>query len=250
MDDLTFLTTVCISDDNAASNISIPLDGLKLWLDADDAATITIGTGVSQWTDKSGAGNTVVQATGALQPTYVDDVQNGRPILRFNGTSQYMAKTTPSSLVGLAEYTCFCVNKADDTVGTRVVFGCYESTGNQRSWRVIRTNSAAGRTVNISSSGTGTDSTLTVAGTNAQFTLTYFTVDDADITLVNDGNSDTGVAATPSFAGTSALYIGINDPAAEAWWDGDIGEIIFYNRVLAAGEITQVTSYLETKWGL
>ncbi len=45
--------------------------GLSLWLDAADPTTVTIATGVSQWLDKSGRSNHVLQATGANQPSYV-----------------------------------------------------------------------------------------------------------------------------------------------------------------------------------
>ena len=54
-----------------ASTVSfLPTDisGLSLWLDADDATTITIATGVSQWDDKSGVGNDVSQLSASLQP--------------------------------------------------------------------------------------------------------------------------------------------------------------------------------------
>lgn len=46
--------------------------GLALWLDADDAATITLnGSNVSQWRDKSGNGWHMSQAIAASQPAYV-----------------------------------------------------------------------------------------------------------------------------------------------------------------------------------
>lgn len=41
-----------------------------LWLDASDAGTITIDTGVSQWADKSGNNRNAAQTTASLQPAY------------------------------------------------------------------------------------------------------------------------------------------------------------------------------------
>lgn len=59
-----------------------------LWLDAADAATITLnGSTVSQWNDKSGNGRNVVQATASAQPTYTASGLNGGPALTFNSAN-------------------------------------------------------------------------------------------------------------------------------------------------------------------
>jgi len=58
---------------------------LALWLDAEDASTITLnGSDVSQWDDKSGNGNHAAQAVAASQPARVT---NG---IQFDGTDDYM----------------------------------------------------------------------------------------------------------------------------------------------------------------
>ena len=69
-----------------------------LWLDADDASTITLnGSTVSQWNDKSGNNRHVIQPTAAWQPTYAPSGLNGRPSLAFDGgppsptTSDYLS---------------------------------------------------------------------------------------------------------------------------------------------------------------
>jgi len=67
------------------------LGTLSLWLDADDATTITIATGVSQWNDKSGNGYHVSQGTGSNQPAYVTNVRNGRAAVRFDGTDDRLS---------------------------------------------------------------------------------------------------------------------------------------------------------------
>lgn len=53
---------------------------LALWLDADDASTITLnGSNVSQWDDKSGNNRHASQATAANQPAYLTTGFNGKP---------------------------------------------------------------------------------------------------------------------------------------------------------------------------
>ena len=59
---------------------------LALWLDAEDAASITLnGTDVAQWDDKSGNGRNASQATAANQPAYLATGFNGKPTLQTDG---------------------------------------------------------------------------------------------------------------------------------------------------------------------
>lgn len=51
---------------------------------------ITIVTGVSNWQSIAGGRNSLVQATGANQPTYTPGALNGRAGLATNGTTQFM----------------------------------------------------------------------------------------------------------------------------------------------------------------
>lgn len=248
MDPLRFLTTVCVG---GSGTELIPSLGLQLWLDATDASTITIVTGVSQWADKSGKGNTVVQATEALQPTYETNVQNGCSVVRFNGSSQYMAKTSPTNLVGLSNMTCFVVSIADTDVSTDTLVGCFETQGNQRSWVIIRANGDPRRWFFTSSDGTNSTGDARVATGTGGWGLTTctLTTDDQSITFKGVTGTDTTITL-PTFNGTSPLYIGINDPVDGSYWDGDIGEVIFYNRLLSASEIAQVQGYLQRKWNI
>lgn len=62
-----------------------------LWLDADDASTITEDVGVSVWADKSTVGTRdVAQATGADQPSYNATAK----AVEFNGTSHYLCNSS------------------------------------------------------------------------------------------------------------------------------------------------------------
>jgi hypothetical protein len=69
------------------------------WYDADDAGTFSFGTGVniSQWNDKSGNGNHVVQATSGSQPDYdTTNTINGLPVVTFDGIDDRMDKSSLS----------------------------------------------------------------------------------------------------------------------------------------------------------
>jgi hypothetical protein len=57
------------------------------WYESDSGVT---GDPVSAWADKAGSDD-FAQGTGAAQPTVVNDVLNGFPVLRFDGDDDYLA---------------------------------------------------------------------------------------------------------------------------------------------------------------
>src|SRR5690606_16469989 len=73
-----------------------------LWLDASD---LTSAGALSSWADKSGAGNTVTQATSGSQPVVVLDELNGLPVVRFDGEndrlSTSLSTTSPEPITYL-----------------------------------------------------------------------------------------------------------------------------------------------------
>ncbi|OBQ32885.1 MAG: hypothetical protein AN487_21545, partial [Anabaena sp. CRKS33] len=72
---------------------------LALWLDAEDAASITLnGSTVSQWNDKSGNARNVSQATAANQPTLTTSGLNGKPVLTFDG-ADWLFNANPGALL-------------------------------------------------------------------------------------------------------------------------------------------------------
>jgi len=88
---------------------------LCLWLDAFDKNTIILnGTTVSQWRDKSGAGNTVSQGTSTSQPGYValtGSTSATQPFIDFtvNQPSTLSTGANPNLPVGNTPRTIFSV---------------------------------------------------------------------------------------------------------------------------------------------
>jgi hypothetical protein len=68
---------------------------LALWLDAQDAASITLnGSTVSQWSDKSGNLRHLSQGVAANQPTYLPVGFSGKPSLRTDGNDSLQIGAT------------------------------------------------------------------------------------------------------------------------------------------------------------
>lgn len=81
--------------------------GLKLWLKADAGVTLN-GSTVSQWDDQSGNGNHASQSTASYQPTFVANQLNGKPVLRFDGSNDFLNGILIESSTKIA---IFCVAK-------------------------------------------------------------------------------------------------------------------------------------------
>jgi hypothetical protein len=65
--------------------------GLEFWLDAADTATITLNSGnVSEWRDKSGKARHGTQATAGSQPAYGTNTLNGRNLVLFDGSDDFI----------------------------------------------------------------------------------------------------------------------------------------------------------------
>lgn len=65
--------------------------GLQVWFKADSGtSTTTDGVAISQWNDSSGNTRHATQATGSLQPIYKAAIQNGLPVVRFDGADDQL----------------------------------------------------------------------------------------------------------------------------------------------------------------
>lgn len=72
--------------------------GLEAWYDASVASSITIETGVKQWSDLSGKGRHLTQAVTNNQPAYNSVTLNGKPTVTFDGANDRMITTATFSI--------------------------------------------------------------------------------------------------------------------------------------------------------
>ena len=96
-----------------------------LWLDAADASTITTVSGaVSQWNDKSGNGRNATQATAGNRPATGTATLNGRNVIRYDATDDFLSLSNTAGLASATAFYFFGVRRssvaaAADTVTTR-----------------------------------------------------------------------------------------------------------------------------------
>jgi hypothetical protein len=65
--------------------------GLIAWYEADRISGVSAdATAVASWTDLSGLGHHLVQATGAKQPLLKTAIVSGYPVVRFDGSNDFL----------------------------------------------------------------------------------------------------------------------------------------------------------------
>ena len=236
--------------------------GLQLWLDASDTSTITESSGsVSQWNDKSGYGNNATEGVGARQPTTGTRTLGGRNILDFDGTDDSLIVAPSDS-----------INNLFATGGTMLFVGVPDSDGGGNFGRIID-KTPNGLNVFVQNEVTTTlqpRMTVPFSTTSGDWKTTANSVDlDVGniIAMTYDGSATTNNPAftingeaeaeteTSAPVGTikddsaNSLYIG-NNSFFNRGFDGGFAELLIYDRVLSAAEITLVNNYLTNKWGI
>lgn len=228
--------SISSSDDTSAIN-------MVFWLKADTIIGLDDGDDVATWPDSSSGNNDAVAGDA---PIFKVNQINGLPVVRFDGSANYMTADAVASYV-TSEHTLFFVIKPDATVYTGGPGG-----------RSLYSTHNSGVNVDISF----------ISGTDGSFGyLTDLTVIDQDlreetniIGIYKETSSATGYL-NGSEAETVAHSLGgsANQFSIGQEWDsatpsdfywGDIGEIIMYDGILTDAQREQTEGYLAHKYGL
>lgn len=213
--------------------------GLQLWLDADDASTFTYSSAnvVSQWNDKSGNGRHASQGTVASQPLRVGYAQNGRAVVRFDGSNDYL--TSASTISGTA-FTYIAAFMRNTTKLDQILF----TQGGTSGFYSFKTASAANNVMYGFATPAGLQS-LTATQLNWYYVGSM--VFNGASSFIRVG-TETGVTGTTGSATQSGFGVGGSSSGVESWW-GVICELAVYNRVLTSDERRGVEMYMAAKWG-
>ena len=264
---LTFVAAVGFAPTSIAS--------CSLWLDADDASSMTLnGSGVSEWRNKSVDDTGLfdgVQSNSSYQPTTVASEINGRSVVRFDGSDDKLnfsgsaSRRAPSSTSG--EITSFIVMKKTGTPSGREVMTIYglrsDTTvpggvyGTTFLWYDRKMASPVyASLVVFGTAGWG----ITYDANSSSPSMFSFARDSSNHQFYHTGSHVTAVSAGETTLNASPLYPTSNSYIYGQYggggssfpypFYGDIAELICYSRKLSTSEREQVESYLGAKWGI
>ena len=239
--------------DSVGSFLPNTYSNLVLWLDAHDSSTLTKSANrVSQWTDKSPAGNTVVQATGGSQPLYVASAINSRPAIQFrdDGSTRFFFLTDAVSLDYTALHGFIVFNRLTDLGASETQFGKWSPTSNLREFRslinssdfyALQTTSDGSTVVAANVSGAVSTSTNYIGEFNWPGSTT--------INATKNNGTNVSNTITSVFAGAAPLTVGANGNGGEPF-AGYISEILLYKAALSTAQRLQILKYLAQKWAI
>jgi hypothetical protein len=244
---------------------------LALWLDADDAGTITLnGSNVSQWDDKSGNARHVSQGSASAQPEFAATGLNSKPTLRFNsptsGRHLLSSVNFPSMTGGVSAIVVSQVETQANwngyvSVGALVAntsnFEFYRQTGGNSGNLVIAANrDQPGGNPNFRYRN-NTDTPPAQGSPHIATAVISGATGLAGFMSVNGGgNLSLGTEhPTGTFIpqGTGIIRVGVGyfsgDTAASAM-RGRISEIVMSASPWATDDRQRLEGYLAWKWGL
>jgi hypothetical protein len=276
----SIVTAIALASEVRAAFAPTDITGLQLWLDANDvngdgiANNPSSGTAVSSWVDKSGQVHNASQATAANQPSVQNSVIGGQSVMRFVGTAAFDANqdflVTSGYRPSLASgYTVFIVQQYP-LLSNGTYLSTASATTGQNGDLIRLLDSAAPANGSPHSGGTpgvrvfsgfnGTSGFYDAAGMDGPNTAGILAVSNSSISgggagsikVDLDGSNLLTTAASRSTSTTHDMNIGNADAIATGTfpYDGDIAEILIYQKVLSASEANQVGAYLQSKYSI
>jgi len=214
------------------------------WYDAADTNTITASGGaVSQWSDKSGNGNHVMQGTSTARPTTASRTLNGLNVIDFDGSNDELLDTTFASLSSL-NLSIFAVQQHDRL-----------DVQSMTAWGLGRNTIEDGLIIHSSF-----DAVFTFGYRYPENKPVYYT-ENTNVELLSyvksgtssqqawvDGVSRGVQSAVVTTFTTQRLALGSRFSAN--YLDGGIGEFIVMPSAVPEGDRQKLEGYLAHKWGL
>lgn len=233
------------------------LTGLNVLLKADDVGTsLADFDPVTTWSDRSGGGHDVTQATAGSKPTFRTRNANGKPVIAFDGGDYLASSAFASPTQGASVLAVIQMSALDDVYRTLFTHAAAATWTSPYARVLMRTMSQTdGGGFNawqcaIEDAGLGANfvDTIGPGGVSTSLMIIEFFYDQANLRIFINGThyqtkARTGVIASS----TQPLFIGADTIPGDFYW-GNIGEIVYYNRGLNTTEQEQIERYLTGRW--
>jgi hypothetical protein len=219
------------------------LSDLSIWLDANDAASITIDNyyTADEWRDKSGNERHVSNQVGDPQ-TGLRTI-NGLNVIDF--TSSRMATSSIASWLNNTSYTIIAVTQFDNNTGA---FMGTEGGGNNQ----IMHHGYFGSNWTLSQFGGGNGTSWSTSLSSTTPVLSVTTAAHPTFEAWINGTSlGINTASSTQLSATGPFNIG--RPESDGGWgyyDGTIAEIIIISDEITSVKRQKIEGYLAHKWGL
>lgn len=226
--------------------------GLQANFNAKDITGLSNLDPLTTWVD-SGGSNTVTQATGTMKPTYLTAGFNGRPTVSFDGGDN-MFRASTTMLASNTGFTGFFVGTLATLGAFRDIVSVDGLTANGFLFRTVNTN-----ILNLSASSTGVgldilvpSSQLFVANEEVWGMIKYDSA-TGNYEVQFRGVTDAGTTGPGTIFNTPDEFtIGSRRGSItpSQFWNGNMSQILLYNRALTTDEVNKNISFIQSEWGI
>lgn len=252
---------------SAGSFTPADLTGLALWLNAEmglfqersgaSASTPASSDGdpVGSWLDQSGNGRHAIALSDAKRPTLKLGVQNGRNVVRGDGTDDVLRSDVVASAVLTGSDVPFSLvwaGKQSSTSGNRSFWGSARSGSGHPLHRFRCNATSSYHSDRRDDSGTSVSVSGGTPDTSAHVFALVFT--GTTVSLWRDGTAVfTGQAQNVGTLTLDAFSVlGWSRPSPEVdeeFLAGDLFELLLYDSALSDAPRQELQAYLKTRWG-
>jgi len=240
----------------SAHSQTIPnaMPGLQAWWSAD---SLKVGNGnpIETWTTNNNEFLFVTQPTAANRPTLIDNVLNGKPVVRFDGVNDYLDGGDILD-IGSGGQTIFLIGKSIAQNGAYISKALYGNQSNRyaieydKQWSkgflFLHQDNIGNNSIETENNPFGNNEIITTIVNNS-IKKNFLFINS----LLINYKSISGTAMNSSYNFLLGAYnntTGTIPPQAGYYLNGDIAEIIIYNRPLTQLERQDIENYLRMKY--
>lgn len=218
---------------------------LTAWYKADSVSG-SDGDSVSSWSDSSGNGNDLAQATSDRQPTLQTDELGGMPVIRFDGTNDILSDGDIAALdVGTGDIWMACLFKSTDDSGAQNFFEKGPTSFGLRttSAGILQFNLGGTSNIPVQSAGNWSRTDFVLATASRVSSNCNGFVNGTASTTTNTTN-------TGSISNSDVLDVGARAASGAGAVTGDIAEVLVGGATLTTANREKIEGYLAWKYGL
>jgi hypothetical protein len=221
----------------------VPRSGLQLWLSA-DTTSANHTEAVQTWEDSSGNSRfAVARADVSTRPTRQLGTPSNQPVLRFDGSNDGLLVFHEAAL-SAAQFTALSIARRTTASGQPGIV--MEKGAGVPTYRTM----FAWASDSVETAVTGSNSTVTGTLPVGSWGLLQQRYDGAHHRLA----IGRGAATESSYSGSvqqNSEPLALGAAASGDWrLNGDVAEVIYYNRPLTAAELTGLQAYASAKYGV
>ena len=241
-----------------ASPQNVP--GLVLWLRADNEA-YTNGARVSGWTDLSGYGNHAFHTNAAAYPSFLTNAVNGHSAIHFtkaSGQNLLLPSTNFNGMASLRDVTMVVVCRWASAAANSGLLGAWNTTDGNGNTHFEIADVGGQMRLRVAAMDSVRTNSLMKVKTWCQVTGMMNSSGDTPVARVfKDGAAAGFKYSSPGVApGAAALANGYrmfvlgNSEGGGRYFDGDMAEVLIFNRALSVADREAVERYLASRYGL